>query len=108
MLFVPFRDEASLRNGNETAEEAFQRLLPASDNCQNYHSRLQTMLKAKANLKAIREARQTDGKEEAVLEKQNDPELPGEAKSAMNDMCEINAKSNDLLDFTRTNCNAQS
>ena len=43
------------------------------------------MLKAKANL------RQTDGKEEAVVEKQNDPELPGEAKSAMNDMCEINA-----------------
>ena len=30
------------------------------------------MLKAKANLKAIREARQTDGKEEAVVEKQND------------------------------------
>ena len=58
-------------------------LLPASDNCQNYHSRLQTMLKAKANLKAIREARQTDGKEEAVVEKQNDPELPGEAKSSM-------------------------
>ena len=54
------------------------------------------MLKAKANLKAIREARQTDGKEEAVVEKQNDPELPGEAKSAMNDMCELNAKSNDL------------
>ena len=67
LLFVPFRDEASLLNGNETAEEAFQRLLPASGDCQNYHSRLQTMLKAKANLKAIREARQTDGKEEAVV-----------------------------------------
>ena len=68
LLFVPFRDEASLLNSNETAEEAFQRLLPASDDCQNYHSRLQTMLKAKANLKAIREARQSDGKEEAVVE----------------------------------------
>ena len=56
LLFVPFRDEASLLNGYDTAEEAFQRLLPASDDCQNYHSRLQTMLKAKANLKAIREA----------------------------------------------------
>ena len=32
----------------------------------------------------------------SVVEKHNDPELPGEAKSAMNDMCEINAKSNDL------------
>ena len=96
LLFVPFRDEMSLLNGNKTAEEAFQRILPASDDCQNYHSHLQTMLKAKANLKAIRETRQTDGKEEAVVEKQNDPELPGEAKSAMNDMCEINAKSNDL------------
>ena len=48
--------------------------------------------------KAIREARQTDGKEEVVVENHNDSELPGEAKSAMIDMCEINAniKSNDL------------
>ena len=67
LLFVPVRDEASLLNSNETAEEAFQRLLPASEDCQNYHLHL---LKAKANLKAIREARQTDGKEEAVVEKQ--------------------------------------
>ena len=72
LLFVPFKDEASLLNGNETAEEAFQCLLPASDDCQNYHSRLQTMLKANVNLKAIREARQTDGKQEAVVEKHND------------------------------------
>ena len=33
LLFVPFRDEASLLNGNETAEEAFQRLLSASEDC---------------------------------------------------------------------------
>ena len=74
------------------------RLLKRHFDCQNYHSRLQTMLKAKANLKAIREARQTDGKKEVVVEKHNDPELPGEAKSAMNDTCEINAnaKSDDL------------
>ena len=54
LLFVPFKDEASLLNGNETAEEAFQHLLPASDDCQNYHSHLQTMLKAKANLTCVR------------------------------------------------------
>ena len=54
------------------------------------------MIKAKANLKATKEAWPTDGKEEAVVENDNDHELHGEAKSAMNDMCEINAKSNDL------------
>ena len=57
------------------------------------------MLKAKANLKAIREARETDGKEEAVVEKHNDSELPGETKSAMNDMCEIYVNPN-RDDFT--------
>ena len=53
------------------------------------------MLKAKANLKAIREARQTDGKEEAVVEKHNDPEI------------NANIRSNDLTLATRANCNAQ-
>ena len=62
LLFVPFRNEASLLNSNETAEEAFQR----------------------TNLKAIKKARQADALEEPV-QNNDDPELPGEAKLAMND-----------------------
>ena len=38
LLFVPFRDEASLVQDNETAEEAFHRLLPANEECSEYHS----------------------------------------------------------------------
>ena len=54
------------------------------------------MLKARTN--AISEARQADSVQERVIEKDNDPELPGEAKSAMKDMCEMNANaSSDLI-----------
>ena len=96
LLFVPFRNEASLLNSNETAEEAFQRLLPANEECHNHHSHLQAILKAKTNLKAIKKARQADALEEPV-QNNDDPELPGEAKLAMNDMCEMNANvGNDL------------
>ena len=45
LLFVPFRSEASLLQENETAENAFGRLLPAYGNCSAYRARLQTMLK---------------------------------------------------------------
>ena len=53
LLFVPFRDESSLLQEQETAEEAFKRLLPANVECSAYHARLQAMLKAQENLKAI-------------------------------------------------------
>ena len=46
LLFVPFRDESSLFQEQETAEEAFKRLLPANVECSAYHARLQAMLKA--------------------------------------------------------------
>ena len=101
LLFVPFRNEASLLNSNETAEEAFQCLLPANEECHNHHSHLQAILKAKTNLKAIKKARQADALEEPVVQNNDDPELPGElpgeAKLAMKDMCEMNANvGNDL------------
>ena len=41
LLFVPFRNESSLLLENETAEEAFRRLLPAESDGSAYHSRLQ-------------------------------------------------------------------
>ena len=44
LLFVPFREECCLLEENETAEQAFNRLLPGDSNCSSHHSRLQTML----------------------------------------------------------------
>ena len=46
------------------------------------------MLKARTKVKAISEARLASGVQEGVIKKDNDPELLGEAKSAMKDMCE--------------------
>ena len=36
LLFVPFRDESDLLLAGETAEDAFNRLLPTNDNCSAY------------------------------------------------------------------------
>ena len=65
--------------------------------CSASHSHLQTILKVMTIVKAISEARQADGVQEMVIEKDNDPELPGEDKSAMKDMCEMNANANSDL-----------
>ena len=55
------------------------------------------MLQANVNLKAISEARHDDGREEGASEKDDELELPGEAKSAMKDMCEMNDNANSDL-----------
>ena len=51
LLFVPFRDESDLLLAGETAEEAFNRLLPTNDNCSTYHSRLQKILALQATIR---------------------------------------------------------
>ena len=97
LLFVPFRDEGSLLLSNETAEEAFNRLLPTNVDCSGYHDKLQKMLKAQSNIKKINEARQADGIEEKVNKVDDDPQLLGEAKTAMKEVVEINANNSDTL-----------
>ena len=93
---MPFRDEASLVQDDETAEEAFNRLLPANEECSEYHSRLQKMLEAQENLRSINEARR-ENDVNGTNQEDEDPQLPGQAMSAMEDMQEMNAKSaNDL------------
>ena len=98
LLFVPFRNEASLLKESQTAEEAFNYLLPANDNCSAYHARLQTILKAQAKLKAISDARKSDAADEETSKELDDhPQLLGEAKSAMQDVHGMNEnKTNDL------------
>ena len=98
LLFVPFRNEASLLKESETADEAFNHLLPANDNCSAYHARLQTMLKVQAKLKAISDARKPNAADEETSKELDDhPQLLGEAKSDMQDVHGMNDnKTNDL------------
>ena len=48
------------------------------------------MLKAQSNIKKINEARQADGVEEKVNKEDDDPQLMGEAKTAMKEVVEMN------------------
>ena len=87
LLFVPFRDESSLLLDNETAEVAFHTLMNVDNSA--YHDKLQKILEAQSTVKDINEARQADGAEQRVSKEDNDPQLIGEAKSAMHDMLDI-------------------
>ena len=94
LLFTPFREESSLLLESETAEEAFHRLVSSDSSA--YHAKLKRMLEAQSNIK-INEARLANGKEEKVSMEDDDPQLMGEAKTAMNDMFDMNVKSCDEL-----------
>ena len=54
LLFTPFREESSLLLEDETAEEAFSRLV--NSDCSAYHAKLKRMLEAQSNIKKINEA----------------------------------------------------
>ena len=95
LLFTPFRDESSLLLPNETAEEAFHRLV--SSRSSRHHAKVKRALEALSNVKKINEARQADGKEEEVSKEDDEPQLIGEAKTAMNDVLDMNTNSSDKL-----------
>ena len=59
-----------------------------NENSSAYHAKLQRILDAQSKIKEINEARQADGEEKRV-NKDNDPQLMGEAKTAMRDMADI-------------------
>ena len=80
---------------NETAEEVFNRLLPTNVDCSGYHYKLQ---------KTINESRQPDGIEEKVNKEDDDPQLLGEAKTAMKEVVEINANNSDTLTKIESLC----
>ena len=86
---MPFRDESSLILENETAELAFQRLMNVHSSA--YHAKLQTILDAQSKIKEINEARQADGVEQKLSKDDNNPQLPGEAKSAMHNLIDMMA-----------------
>ena len=81
---------------NETAEEAFHRLV--SSRSSRHHAKVKRALEALSNVKKINEARQADGKEEEVSKEDYEPQLIGEAKeTAMNDILDMNTNSSDKL-----------
>ena len=79
MLFVPFRNESELLLEDETAEEAFNRHFPDTDEnrCLTPHTRLQQMLECNRSVKLINEARKSDCPEQKV-----DSEGEGEVTSS--------------------------
>ena len=98
LLFVPFREESCLLEESETAEQAFNRLLPGDSNCSTHHSRLQTMLAAKVSVTAINKARDADGMEEKIdMTDDDQPQLLGEARSAMKDVADMAVKQTSTL-----------
>ena len=97
LLFVPFRDESLLLLENQTAEEAFNRLLPTNVNCSAYHEKLQKILQAQSNVKKINVARQTDNKEQNSNTEDDKLQLIGEAKTAMQEVLDMNVNSYDIL-----------
>ena len=96
LLFVPFQDENDLLLSNETAEEAFNRLLPAHPNCSKYHETLQKMLKVHTKVKKINEARNSDVKVESKEE--GEPQVMGEiVKAIMEDITSLNISECDAV-----------
>ena len=83
LLFVPFRDELSLIADDETAEEAFDRLIASNDSASFHHEKLQQMLRSRTLITEIDEARDT-----CRVQPDEDvgPTVCGEAISAMQDV----------------------
>ena len=94
LLFCPFRDESSLILGNETAEQAFHRLL--SNQSSSHHAKLRTVLVAASTVKVINDARQAEKLEEEEVE-DDEPQLLGEARTAMSDVLDMRLSSHDQL-----------
>ena len=92
------RDESDLLLAGETAEQAFQSLLPRNDKCSAYHSRLQKILALQATVKKIYEVREADVEDEQPqYEEDDDPQVEGEAKAAMQHVVDMHDNTADTI-----------
>ena len=87
LLFVPFREEHSLLQDGEMAEEAFARHLPSNHNCVVYHEKLQKIFASRSRFKEINDIRQAVVEE--AVEHEGDPQVQGEVINAMHDVCDL-------------------
>ena len=80
------------------SEQAYHRLLPTNDNCTAHHSRLQKILALQATLKKVYEAREADVEaDQPENEEDDDPQVEGEAKAAMQDVVHMNVNTADTI-----------
>ena len=61
------------------------------------YAKLNKTLEAQSKIKKINDARQTGEEQEMVSKEDDDPQLMGEAKNAMNDVFDMNVNSDDDL-----------
>ena len=99
LLFVPFRSEAELVKEGETAEQAFSRASSTNSGIHLHHEKLEQMLMAQENVKNINNARQQQGKYTTDSTKYSDvdPCVVGEAKSALDDLQDLQQKPEDKI-----------
>ena len=102
LLFVPFRSEAELVKEGETAEQAFSRASSTNSGIHLHHEKLEQMLKAQENVKNINNARQQQGNDTTDDNKSPDvdPCVVGEAKSALDDLQDLQQKPEDKISLS--------
>jgi len=89
VLFVPFRKESDLVDGDQTAEDAFNVFISTSTDMKGHHEKLTKMLQAQSKVHRINEHRQATEEECANEDESMGLEIPGEATAAMHDVKEM-------------------
>ena len=75
----------------ETVEEAFNRHTASNDRCSKYHQKLTKILEAQSNLKDITDARAANKDVDNDKMEDDEPQLMGQIKDAMNDVNEMDS-----------------
>ena len=106
LLFVPFTNEDDLIQDGETVEEAFNRHTASNDRCSEYHQKQTKILKAQSNLKDIKDARAANKDDDNDKMEDDEPQLMGQIKDAMNDVNEMDSGSTLTLQQRESMLNA--
>ena len=77
----------------ETVEEAFNRPNASNGRCSDHHQKLTKILEAQSNLKDIKDARAASKDDDNDNMEDDEPQLMGQIKDAMNDVNEMDSGS---------------
>uniref|UniRef100_A0A1X7V2Q8 ATP-dependent DNA helicase n=1 Tax=Amphimedon queenslandica TaxID=400682 RepID=A0A1X7V2Q8_AMPQE len=86
------KDEDELVHDGETVQEAFDRHIVTHERCVEANKKFRKLLKCREKLKDIQDARAANREEENDVE-DDDPQLMGQIKDAMNDMRDMDTGS---------------
>uniref|UniRef100_A0A1X7UCH2 ATP-dependent DNA helicase n=1 Tax=Amphimedon queenslandica TaxID=400682 RepID=A0A1X7UCH2_AMPQE len=92
LLFVPFRNEDELVHDGETVQEAFDCHIVDHERCVEANEKYRKLLKCREKLKDIQDARAANREEENDVE-DDDPQLMGQIKDAINDVRDMDTVS---------------